>query len=102
MVLPALILLKPSEKLKARDYLLLVECHLNLWLNGRLLHLLNEGRTIQNSLKSSFSSTFREYKLKKQLSKLMWERNVKIVIKLLADRPLWAHLLWTDCPHVQR
>ena len=49
MVMPALLLQKPHPRSKARDHVSHLERRLQLWGNGKLDELLEEGQTIQTS-----------------------------------------------------
>ena len=55
MVLPSLLLQKPSQNSKAKDHCRKLEERLSLWKEGQMLDLLKEGRLIQERLKSSKS-----------------------------------------------
>ena len=53
MLLPSLLLQKPSKNSKAKDHLVKLGERLNLWKEGKLNELLREGRTIQKRLLST-------------------------------------------------
>ena len=53
MVLPPLLLQRPHCRSTNHDYKRYLECYLQLWKEGDLLQLLQEGRTIQWCLQSS-------------------------------------------------
>ena len=53
MVIPALMMQKPSAKSKTRDHVKLLSQRLDLWQEGKLLDLLREGKIIQSKLQSS-------------------------------------------------
>ena len=53
MVIPALMLQKPSAKSKARDHVKILSQRLELWQAGELLDLLREGKIIQSKLASA-------------------------------------------------
>ena len=53
--MPVLLLQKPSKSSKSKDHHAL-ERRLNLWEEGKIEELLYEGQTIQEKLKSSYSS----------------------------------------------
>ena len=53
MVMPALLLQKPSHNSKSKDHKAALSRRLELWEQGKLGDLLLEGKTIQNQLKSS-------------------------------------------------
>ena len=96
MVVPALVLQKPSKTSKSKEHTRLLERRLSLWLDGRLFDLLHEGRTIQRRLRSSQSKNSNECYIKKQFSKLMWEGKVKAALKLLRDTPSTGILPWIN------
>ena len=52
MVLPSLLLQKPSEKFNTKDHCAALQRRLTLWHDGNVLELLKEGATIQGTLKS--------------------------------------------------
>ena len=47
MILPPLLLQKPTPKSKARDHVRCLECRLQCWRDGDIESLLSEGKTIQ-------------------------------------------------------
>ena len=53
MLLPSLLLQKPSKNSKAKDHLVKLGERLNLWKEGKINELLREGRTIQKRLLST-------------------------------------------------
>ena len=52
MVMPNLLLQKPSKQSKAKDHLNALDRRINLWISGDLEELVLEGETIQKCLKS--------------------------------------------------
>ena len=48
MVMPSLLLQKPSRKSKSKDYLKSLENRIKLWHAGEITELLKEAETIQN------------------------------------------------------
>ena len=52
MILPCLLLQKPSKNSKARDHIRKLEERLKAWNEGRIHDLLQEGRTIQKRIKT--------------------------------------------------
>ena len=57
MIMPNLLLQKPSKNSKAKDHLKALERRLESWTWGDLLELLKEAETIQKSLRSKKTST---------------------------------------------
>ena len=57
MIMPNLLLQKPSKNSKAKDHLKALERRLESWISGDLLELLKEAETIQKSLRSKKTST---------------------------------------------
>ena len=53
MLLPSLLLQKPSKESKAKEHFEKLKERLNLWYEGKIEKLLSEGRTIQRRLLSS-------------------------------------------------
>ena len=53
MVMPSLLLQKPSRKSKSRDHLKSLENQMKLWNAGEMMELLKEGETIQKDLRVS-------------------------------------------------
>ena len=50
MIMPNLLLQKPSKNSKAKDHLTALETRIQSWLKRYLMELLNEGETIQKNL----------------------------------------------------
>ena len=53
MIMPSLLLQKPSKNSKSRDHLKALERRMDLWISGEILDLLQEGETIQKDLRPS-------------------------------------------------
>ena len=84
MVMPSLLLQKPSKDSKSKDHLLALERRFKLWSSGNLLDLLKESQTIQDGLKSlSKPKTIGE--LSKKFAEQMQKGNVNGAIKLLTN-----------------
>ena len=49
-VIPALLIRKPNKNSKAKDHVAALEKRLELWENGNIIKLLNEGESIQERL----------------------------------------------------
>ena len=81
MVLPSLLLQKPSEKSKTRDHCVALQRRLTLWHDGNVLELLKEGATIQGTLKSvNTRNTIGE--ISKKFVKKMQQGKINGAIKL--------------------
>ena len=57
MVMPSLLLQKPSQKSKSKDHLRALEWRLELWESGEVMELLNESGTIQKNMKATNKMT---------------------------------------------
>ena len=57
MVMPSLLLQKPSQKSKSKDHLRALEWRLELWESGEVMELLNESDTIQKNMKANNKMT---------------------------------------------
>ena len=53
MIMPSLLLQKPSQKKKNREHLKALERRRDLWTSTDILNLLHEGETIQKDLRPS-------------------------------------------------
>ena len=84
MIMPSLLLQKPSQKSKSREHLKALERRMDLWMSGEIRHLLHKGETIQKDLRpSNTPSTVAE--ISKKYTQEMHKGNVTIAIKLLTD-----------------
>ena len=84
MVMPNLLLQKPSRNSKSRDHLEALERRLHLWKERELTELLIEGETIQKSLSDSKRTTTIA-ELSKQFKNYMKKGNVNAALKLLTN-----------------
>jgi hypothetical protein len=84
MILPALVLQKPSPKAKTKELTCCLERRLALWEKGDILALLMEGKIIQSKFKSSSHSRQRD-QLAKKFSKLMSQGKVQAAMRLLSS-----------------
>ena len=57
MVMPSLLLQKPSQKSKSKDHLRALERRLELWESGEVMELLKESDTIQKNMKATNKTT---------------------------------------------
>ena len=85
IVLPILLLQKPSHNSKAKDHSACRERRLKTWQNGDLNDLLLEGRTIQLRIpKSSLKDS--QKNLARSFANLMFQRKTKATLRLLSDQ----------------
>ena len=84
MIMPNLLLQKPSKNSKAEDHLKALERRLKSWISGDLLELLKEAETIQKSLISKKTST-NIAEISKRFSQEMEKGNVNSAMKILTD-----------------
>ena len=84
MVMPGLLLQKPSRKSKSKDHLTSLENRMKLWHAGEIMELLKEAETIQKDLRvSNTPSTIAE--ISKKFTREMRKGNINSAMKLLAD-----------------
>ena len=84
MIMPSLLLQKPSKNSKAKEHLNNLERRMELWEKGYLMELLHEGETIQKYLKDPQSK--REIGvISKKFAALMKKGNVNAAINLLSE-----------------
>ena len=84
MLLPTIMLQKPSAKSKAKQHSSALERRLKQWRSGEIGALLRETRQIQSSFtKSSKMSNAASENLSKRFAKMMMEGKVSAAIKLL-------------------
>ena len=84
MIMPSLLLQKPSKTSKSKDHLIALERRMEDWFNGDLQKLLHEGDTIQKGLQSSTDERNLN-KISKQFADEMHKGNVNSAIKLLKN-----------------
>ena len=84
IVLPILLLQKPSAKSKAKEHNACLERRLNTWLGGDLSDLLLEGRTIQRRIPKSDSGDCQKC-LAHSFANLMFQGKTKAAIRLLTE-----------------
>ena len=82
MVLPTILLQKPSSKSKAKQHTEALERRLNQWRAGQIDSIMREMRMIQSRFKSSTRSNQTET-TSKRFAKLMMEGKVSAAMKLL-------------------
>ena len=82
MILPTLILQKPSATSKSRDHSIAIERRLTLWKQGKLNILMKEIRFIQKKLKPSSKAKSME-EISKLFANLVMQGKLSAAIKLL-------------------
>ena len=85
MIMPALLLQKPSRTSKSKDHSKALERRLSLWEEGRLTELLFEAETIQETLSTSKKKANTTAELSKKFIKKMQTGNINGAIKLLSN-----------------
>ena len=84
MVMPGLLLQKPSRKSKSKDHLTSLENRMKPWHAGEIMELLKEAETIQKDLRvSNTPSTIAE--ISKKFTRELRKGNINSAMKLLAD-----------------
>ena len=83
MVMPSLLLQKPSQKSKSKDHLRALERRLELWESGEVMELLKESDTIQKNMKATNKTTINE--ISKKFTREMRIGNVHNAMKLLTN-----------------
>ena len=86
VVLPILMLQKPSAKSKTKEHITCLERRLTTWQNGDLQDLILEGRTIQQRIPKPTTKSSRKH-LARSFANLMFKGNTKAAIRLLTDNP---------------
>ena len=81
MVMPSLLLQKPSRKSKPKDHLKSLENRLKLWHAGKIIELLKEAQTIPKDLKVS-NTPSAIAKIFKNFTREMGKGNINSAIKL--------------------
>ena len=84
IIMPSLLLQKPSKASKSKYHLIALERRMEDWFNGDLQKLLHEGDTIQKGLQSSTGERNLN-KISKQFADQMHKGNVNSAIKLLTN-----------------
>ena len=82
MVMPSLLLQKPSQKSKSKDHLRALEQKLELWESGEAVELLKESDTIQKNMKATNKMTSIN-EISKKSTRKMRNGNVHNTMKLL-------------------
>ena len=89
MILPALLLQKPSSNSKAKDHCKKLEERLSMWKNGEITNLIKEGRLIQEHLKLSKRCATEDKA--KIFAKLMLQDKINSALKMLSDCDTGVH-----------
>ena len=83
MILPNLLLQKPSSKSKAKDHSKALEERLNMWKEGKLLELLRDCKVIQKKLRSGKTRTLKD--INRIFTKLVFEGKTGAALKFLDE-----------------
>ena len=89
MILPALLLQKPSKTSKAKDHGNKLEIRFQLWKDGNILDLLREGRTIEERLRNPKSENKRDKA--KKFSNLMMHGKINAAVEMLSNWSTGIH-----------
>ena len=93
-IMPALLLQKPNKNSKAKDHVVALERRLNLWENGNIIELLNEGESIQERLPTG--ERYKDIaKISVKFKELIQKGNVHGAFKLLTKKMSNGILLLT-------
>ena len=84
MIMPNLLLQKPSKKSKAKDDLTALERRMQSWLKGDLMELLHEGEMIQKNLTQQLTKGDIG-KISNKFTTLMRKGNVNAAINLVTE-----------------
>ena len=82
MILPALILQKPSKRSKAKDHKQCVTRRMQLWKEGNICEIMREVRYIQRKITTSKKQCTAE-DISKTFAKLMMQGKVSVALKYL-------------------
>ena len=83
-IMPALLLQKPSKNPNSKDHLKSLEGRFEIWKEGNLNKLYEEGKTIQDRLKSD-GSPYDVAKILKKFKFQMQKGNVNGALKILTN-----------------
>ena len=89
MILPAILLQKPSKNSKTKDHIVRLEERLQMWKNGNLTDIMNEGRTIQKRLIATKQKPKKDFA--KIFSNLMLQGKVNAALKMLSQNEVGVH-----------
>ena len=96
MILPTILLQKPSAKSKAKQHSESLNSRILLWRSGKIDDIMREIKHIQKSLKKRSASQKQTENLSKRFSKFMKEGNVSAALKLLDSSSSTGLLPLTD------
>ena len=85
MILPALILQKPSKQSKAKDHKQCVTRRMQLWKEGNICEIMREVRCIQRKITTSKKQRTAE-DISKTFAKLMMQGKVSVALKYLHNK----------------
>ena len=89
MVMPSLLLQKPHTKSKTKEHSQHLERRMQLWSDGNIEGLLEEGRTVQRQLRGANRNSQERNKTTEQsartFAKLMMEGKVKAALRLISE-----------------
>ena len=89
MILPALLLQKPSKNSKAKDHCRKLDERITAWKEGRIMDLLQEGRTIQARMIASKLRTSEDEA--RTFAKFINQGKVNAALKMLSDSEIGVH-----------
>ena len=95
MVIPSLLLQKPSISSKSKEHAILLKKRLLIWQKGDIMDLLNESTTIQQRLFKSLPKNSTQA-ISKKFSSLMKQGKVNAAVKLLTSNMQSGILPLTD------
>ena len=85
MILPPLLLQKPTPKSKAQDHTVCLERRLLSWKVGNVESLLHEGRTIQSRLPKPKPTSTDQESTARAFAKLMFQGKTKAALRLITE-----------------
>ena len=85
MSLPCLLLQKPSQNSKEKDYVEKPEERLKFWNEGNIEEIIQEARTIQTRFRNSTNFRCTHEDRSRSFAKLMWEGKVSAALKMLSQ-----------------
>ena len=91
MILPVLLLQKPSKTSKSKEHNIKLEYRLRLWKAGNIDDLIREGRAIQQKLQISKRNNKRDEA--KIFSNLMMQGKINAALKMLSDSDIGVHTM---------
>ena len=86
MILPPLLLQKPTPKSKARDHVRCLERRLQCWRDGDIESLLSEGKTIQGRLPRAPLNPNNQESTARAFAKLMFQGKTKAALRLITEQ----------------